>query len=765
MASRDCIPASLKTKLKGLGLEQMTSAEQIQALNVWRDDLTKARRQSKIQAIVYFRAKQFVIKYTDKDGNLNPQEGLQALIYRDRKERPRIRDGEGLGADMDSKITSIRATYQRKVYNIMEELSTKWLGLKGNGRGNEFLVKALFGENTDLRFKKMAKSWENDIVISMRNRFNRAGGDIKLLKDWRLPRVEDVGKVRAGGEAKWIKMVKDNADTDRMDVEGDIDSKLSKLYHSIISDGVQDEIFSVGKGGKVANRQQYEGERFIHFNNAESWLAYHKAYGEGTPYNAMMNYISMMSNAIGMMETLGPNPHLTFESLSRLVSKDGRGDAMAARHVFENQSGQTAPENKRAARVMEGIRNITSYAKLTLAILAAPSDLVPNLMASRYNGLSGMKTMMNVAKMLATGNMKGSRQLAADLGMSMDFMVDSAHAAHRYLDVGGHGIDAKLAGFTIKGSGLNHWTIANKMGYHFSFMQGLGKSGTSIRKNKNLMMAFARYGLDDSMVSEIIASKKLKRGMSTYLDLNELSDETGEAVTAMILAETKLAVPEADIRVKAFLNQGTSRGTLGGEAIRTGAMFKTFMTSMVLGNWARIYHGTGYNRGGRLAAGASMLVGTTILGTMSLQLQAIAKGEPLIDWESPHLWAQGFQQGGGLLIVGDVLAPEARTFGGLAEFIGGPAVGMMNKYFWKGALGSLDDARDVDKSVQDVISRLGDKGLRFAVDMAPGQFFYSRVAWDRYVLDELRRSADPYYDIKKVRRQIEKDKTYSERWW
>ena len=752
----DCFSPEEAAKL---GLEGMSEDEVLKALQDWTVDLNIAKRQSKIQAIVFGRAKNKMMGY--KDGG-DVKNGLQSLIARDRNEASRIVDGEGLGADLDSKIGSIRARYQSRAYDMIEELSSRWFGLSKRGDHGYNVMRALWGDNVDPKFKRMAADWEA-LTTDIRIRFNKAGGDIPELKDWRLTMKDSPDLMRSKGKEAWVSDIKKNGDLKRMGIdEADADKVLGEMYDKRMAESITGELDdSYRNTSKVANRHQ--DRRRIHYKDSDAWIAHHKEFSDSTVYDSMMDYISMMSNEIGLMENFGPNAKLTFESLAHIVdSTAGKGSSRVARNTFAELSGELNPDNSTLSKVGEMIRNWTSFAKLPGAVLSAPPDVLSNMMTARYNGFSGMKTFTSAMKLLATANTKKSRKLAADLGMQLDFMIDAAHAAGRYFEVGGHGASATAAGFTIKFGGLNHWTMAQKMSFHFNFMEELGKS--DIRLNEDLMSSFERYGIGDDIVSEIVNSTKMERGGISFLDPQKLSPEAAEAVTAMIHAETKVAVPEADARVRAALHQGTKRGDVGGEAIRFITMFKTFTGSVMLGNWARIHKGTSYSGAGRIGAAASLFVGTTILGAMSLQMKEIAKGKDPHNMEHTTFWSDAILQGGGTALVGDVFSSDARDFGTLADYLGGPGVSALNDIFWRGALGTIDDAKKGNLESERMWRRLGNPVIKMVPNF-PVINLTTKMIWERSLHDMMRQFADPRYDIKQMKRSIKQDLEYDREVW
>ena len=642
------------------------------------------------------------------------------------------------------------------------------------------MVRAIFGTSSDARFSGMAKAW-GATTEALRLRFNRAGGDIKKLEDWNLPQRHDNKLVAGRGFDEWYDMIMNTANLEKMELSiTDSRKVLRKMYDRIVTDGLNFEdsagINPMRGKSKIANRHQ--DSRYIHFKDADSWLLYNEKYSSQDAIGAMMDHITMISNEIALMETLGPNPGSAFDSMAHAVNaKTGNANAAdPAIAVYANLAGRTHPHNVTAANAMIAIRNWVSFAKLPLAVISAPPDILASGFTAHYNGIPAARMLMTSLSMITNvtpGKLKANRKLASELMMSLDFMIDEAHAASRYMDVGSGGkskgitaITSRLAAFTVKGGGLNHWTVANKMSFHFNFMKTL--ADPKLAGNVQMMKTFSRYGLDENDMNLIIGSTKMERNGVTFLDPSNLNQELAEKVAAMVNAETKVAVPEADAAVRGFLNRGTRRGTVAGEAIRLATMFKTFPTSMIMNQWARALHGTAQSGSGRLATAASLLVGTSIMGAGIIQLKRFLDGKEQVDWGSKDLWNEALVQGGTLSVLGDVFADDARTYGSIADFVGGPALSMADKIFWRGVLGSIDDAKKGDLELNQMLK---DAAVEVFADTAvtnilPAKLLQTKLVFDRYWRDELKRQADPRYDYKKRRREMKEFQEYQqEKWW
>lgn len=780
-------------QIKEFGYEGLSATEIAQDVSKRLEDSEINIKLAKVDAIMFARAEEIVLSYKRPPfwkrvfGNnelvSDPKAGLQAFVTRDIYEMPRVtKEGISQGGDLEHKMRAVNSAYQRKLYDMMEELQPKVFGLFTQRELGDEMIRAIKGESTNSRFNDFAKQWKK-VTQELLERYNVVTqGRLRNKADWDVNQNSDPYKVRRSGFEEWSKIVKETTTERKLSEMGkDVDDILKKVYNDIVSEGVdsaRDIYGKVQKGGGGMSAM-HERQRFLEFKDADSWIRYNKEFSDLDPYGSMMDYITMMTNDIAMMETLGYNFQDNFDALAKSVDraaskqnasspgllKKNAGDA--GRHAFANLAGRTNPVNRRASDIMQSLRNWTVFAKLPGAVLSAPSDMIANLINSRYLGLNGIRSMSESIKKLATANTPASRKMAAKLGMQLSFMIDSASTANRYSDVTGQTISSKAASLTIKGGGLNHWTVAQKMGFTFGFFNGLTEK--SIVKGKQMGLAFERYGITKEEIDIIANSESFTNGGVNFLDLDKMDSKLSEKIMAMSQAELKLAVPEADARVRGFLNQGTQKGTGGGEILRLFSIFKTFPATIAIGNWSRVLHGQGYSSVGRVRTAANLAIGMTVLGAMSLQLKEIAKGEPISPMDNDKFWRGAAIQGGAGSIIADIFSSDSRKYGSMADFVGGPTIGMIDDIFWKGALGSLDDARDADRkmtSMSEIINkRARATGTALFRNFAPGQFFYTKYIFHSALQDEVERWNDPKYDLKKARRQRKKLKEFQEEKW
>lgn len=145
-------------------------------------------------------------------------------------------------------------------------------------------------------------------------------------------------------------------------------------------------------------------ERVLHFRDAESAVAYHKEFGQGTIVTAVLNRLQGSANKLALMQTFGPNPEAMLTSLidgeaqrlkHALADKDAKkvADLWTMRGVgkvanwYKALSGEMGtPGNLTAARIFACARGIISMAKLGGAVLSSFADIPVKAMALRHNG-------------------------------------------------------------------------------------------------------------------------------------------------------------------------------------------------------------------------------------------------------------------------------------------------------------------------------------------------------------------------------------------
>jgi hypothetical protein len=471
-----------------------------------------------------------------------------------------------------------------------------------------------------------------------------------------------------------------------------------------------------------------------------------------------------MARDVAIMDVLGPNPNQTMQYLAAMASKAG-GSAKYGNQtlkIWNNIKGFEAPEMPTLANVFGSVRNIQAFAKLGMAWISSWTDPMFAKMTANYNGFAGRHVM---ARMKGLSDSE-TRRFATVLGIVADYGVDRAMQSHRFGEVAGHGLTRKLADQTLRMSFLTPWTNATKQAFHMEFLNFLARESTNTIDEipAELKRAFKTYGITSKDWDAIRHSQKeILRG-ERFINPAALDDmDLVTKFNGMIYSERQLAVPEGDARARALLNQGLAPGTIGGEAIRSATQFKMFPVSMMMTHYGRML--LAQNNTNRLAYGAQLLIGTTILGGIAYQAKEMAKGrDPINPKDNPKaFFGAALLQGGGVGILGDFLFSDQNRYGGgLAKTLAGPSLQMVDDILAKGIIGNTQKVAFGDEGLAETFGQTGVDLLNYL----PYQTFYNRLAFERAFKDQLGRQVNPKWDANKRKAMRRKEKeTGQKTWW
>lgn len=240
-----------------------------------------------------------------------------------------------------------------------------------------------------------------------RQRLNEVGADIGKLDNY-APQSHDEAKILKAGLQQWHDAIIGKIDWERTLPDSTPEQRsafLSNVYMGITT-GIPSKSEERPSGPlrprNLAN--SLAKERVLHFRDAESAVAYHKEFGQGTIVTAVLNRLQGSANKLALMQTFGPNPEAMLTSLidgeaqrlkHALADKDAkkvadlwtmRGDGKVA-NWYKALSGEMGtPGNLTAARIFACARGIISMAKLGGAVLSSFADIPVKAMALRHNG-------------------------------------------------------------------------------------------------------------------------------------------------------------------------------------------------------------------------------------------------------------------------------------------------------------------------------------------------------------------------------------------
>jgi hypothetical protein len=703
-------------------------------------------------------------------GPLNPR-GAEALLAFDSK--------AGHNDSVMARANAIKGRAHGMIDEILYRYHTNLIGNVRNRAELEDVVREILkpGSSANDNAREIADAWMKAAEY-LRGRYNEAGGQIGKLDYGYLPQSHSSKLVRAAGYQAWRDFILPLLDRGRMVdtktgepfTDASLEIALRDVFETIRTDGWS-RIDPGSAGGKMLANQKAE-HRFLHFDGGDAWLAYHEKFGSGSAFDAMMGHIEAMSRDTALMEILGPNPAATMRwlkdtvkaSAERDVSPGTKAIAIADKHIpkiqrlYDEITGSLRrPESERLAMGFSTVRSLQSATKLGSAILSAvPTDPAFGAVTRRFNGLPAWKMFGGYLKMM---NPLGAedRKLAVRAGLIAEEWAHMTAAQHRiFSEEMGNEVSKRLAAGVLRASGLAAYTQAGRWAFGMEF---LGHLTNLVDKgfgelDPRLSRAMLRHGIGADTWDAIRRSPlEEHRGAAWLLPQNVEDQLAGDRLLQMIQTETDYAVPVPDVRTRALMNSVAPRGTWIGEIGRSAFLFKSFGISVMMMHGRRMLEQTAINRA-RYAALFFAL--TTLGGAASLELKELAKGkdlrDPRAEGELAHrqgvprwaghaqFWGASALQGGGWGIYGDFLASSQNRFGGgFASTLAGPMV-QSAQNFGDATIG------EGFRYTQGQKTHPGQDVVRLLKQETPGSsLWYTRIAFERLVADQLQEEIDPGY--------------------
>ncbi|KVE27259.1 hypothetical protein WS67_12220 [Burkholderia singularis] len=643
---------------------------------------------------------------------------------------------------------------------------------------------------------------------AMRERFNRAGGDVGQLDygyvpirhsqdkvlgngsdaarhawaDFVLPRLDrtqyldDAGNPMNDADLRRVLTGENREDWEQRNAaaRGLIAPRKEGVWDTIAYGGVNKIVPGEAKGG-AARANAGSQHRVLHFKDADAHIEYNRMYGEGSLLNALIDHVGGMSKNIALVERYGPNPTRNMRTQMQLTAQHDRTElrtlegGMTSIGAYWNYvTGATnTPVNPALARRMETLRTTVSAVKLQGTILAALGDVGTMFVTAGYNKVPFFKTLGTAAR-LSTPGSKDFRSWLSSQGLIAESLE---HGLNRW------GTDnlattwaRNLSAATMKFGGVTGWTDALRTAFQSHMMRGLAGIG---RTDWNSLTewdrrALTRAGITADDWAVVNKATPGKYGDAEYLTPDALY-ATGDARAAdvvpkllgMIREEGEFAVLNPDLRTKVIAS--ATPGTAMGELKKTFMQFKSFPIAMISRHWGRIgdmrrsgdFHVDGAPAlANPMAYAAALVVSTTLIGAISTQAKNLLAGkdpEPMFD-DPKHaagFWTRAFSVGGGAGFAGDMLvaAFESADYGSLlGSAVGGPLLSTL-----------FQPLRAVSSNVQDAAqgkdTHVGADLLKIAQSNTPlVNLWFWKTVWNRLIWDNLAENLSPGVTQRNVNR-------------
>ncbi len=708
---------------------------------------------------------------------------------------------------IDSKARGIASIYRGELVDFYTNIKGG-LGIFTDQELVQKIVRERFGENTGDALAKKISDKMGDVFETMRDRFNRNGGDIGKLDNWGLPQTHNLEKIAKAGKEAWVNKAESLIDTRQYVHENgdyysqqEIRSLLEYTYDTLSSDGANKiEVGRQATGGGTSKVTNRHGEsRVLHFKDAESWLEYQSEFGGMQFVDLVEAHINGLSKDIAMVENLGSNPKTALKILMDAAAKKDwekgieenqtQSSRKRAQVMFDEFSGGNSPQSQVLANLGLAYRSMNVASMLggtTIASLADQATIAKN--ASVHN-VSYRKAFGGLIEQLNPAN-KADRELAHSLGLATEEMLGSIA---RWSDDGltsTYGKSEKLARISsgvatqvMRVSFLNALTSASKVGFTKLLMEKYGRLSRSkawsdldaqdreLLSNTGLdERAWQVFQLADPVVdrkgNQLMSARSIyeipDEKLTAFGDPKQVKDQVASQLQAHLLDEQGMAVIEAGLRERTWMTVG-AKGTITGEVFKGLMQFKSFSASFLMRQGSRTMAQEGLK--GKAAYAIPLVVSMTLLGGLVVQLREILNGndpQTIYDSNDPKKATSFFMRslvaGGGLPVLGDILVAGTDTSGRDANsFVSGPLGSDFTSLLGLtvGNLTQYNEGKDTN---------FGNEAFKFVKGKIPAQnLWYTKAAINRMFFDEVQDTIAPGYREKALRKaERQQDR---ERFW
>jgi uncharacterized damage-inducible protein DinB len=531
--------------------DQLTAAGELAAKQLLSEAALKAER-----AALQVNAMAKLTQHLDSFGSgIKSLEGLSRLLAFHSDDR-------GGALSIESTSNAIRNEALSRMLNTLEASNPKFFGMLENEQGIRDIIAELHGADTgNADAKAGAKSFK-EVAESLRQRFNRAGGDVGQLDDWGMPHHHSQHRVLAAGRDQWIADVMPLLNRERYaNLDGTLmnDAQvaefLGQAWTTISSDGANKmEPGRFQGNGARANRGK--ASRQVHFKDGDAYIEYQTKYGERGLYEILVGHISGAARDIALVEGFGPNPDLTFRTLNDTYTQKAKlnpteittwygrtkiaslGDidrlADWNNKLYTEIAGkQTPAASLRLAAAFDAMRSWMVSTRLGSAIISSVADEATMSVTARLNGLPLVELWRNEVQALNPANSMEKR-LANRAGLGLNTLIaDLNRFANDSLR---EGVSSKLAGLTMRLSGLNAMTDARRRAFGSTMMSAIGRL---VRDKDSL----AKLDPDDN---RLLLSKGLTETDWKIWREAQLED-WGNGSDAVLTPESVYAIPDEAI--------------------------------------------------------------------------------------------------------------------------------------------------------------------------------------------------------------------------
>ncbi|QIB35805.1 hypothetical protein [Ancylobacter pratisalsi] len=727
----------------------------------------KLRNDTAKQAIAWANAERRVLEHPK-----GRAAGLMAMLTRDLWETG--------GENVATKAEVVSAQLFRRFDDALRKLAPGILGQSGQQIASvRNMVREVFGVDTaDQVAKAAARGWTVATKEAV-DRVTAAGRNMPVNENWRLPQLWDSLRVRRFSQEEFARAFKAEVerggltlwdrDTGRPAAAGRTDFVLERAYRDITIGDSSSKAFAP----EQRTFQFTDGEA-----GAEAWLRLSDQFGSGENILGMLtSHLQRMSTEIALAEVVGPNHGAIMRAALPLLREEEAGlsrlqrmnpvrmleSRAVAERTYDVLTGRAnAVDGPLMQGLFGGLRSINVAAKLGGAVISAvPGDSVTAALAASHVGMAPGRILSGALREIAGG--ADSEVLAARLNLTAHAAIDFAHGFTRFTDeVAGPQVLRAMANVVIRAQGLAYWTDLMKRTFSMEFLGHLADhAGHSLDElaevNRPLANFLDRHQISAAEWDAMRAGKGLVVEGATFLDIEAIADRAlAEKLLGAIIEERAFAVLEPDARIRAVMTGGTTAGTFWGEMVRSATMFKSFSVTMIATHLMRI--ATQGPIETRFWNGAAFVLFNLFAGAAAIQAKSLLAGREPESMGSAAFWARSGLQSGSLGVYGDLInASSSRTGRSFVSDLAGPVIGVAEDV---ARLSSVQ----LRRLMEGADTTFGAEVVRTLRRYDPGTW-YTRLAVDRVLFDQLQTLVDPDYRVSFRRQERAARRDYEQSFW
>lgn len=700
-----------------------------------------------------------------------------------------VSDGKGGVQSMESAANGISSYYLGKIpafHQLMRESS--FAGIEVSGKNSMDYVKESFGIDSGNPLAKKAWKEVEAARKELIDHFNRKGGDVAPLANYRNPQaMYSYSVARKGGKngevfihdmMQWVDRSEYVNPDGTLMTDAQMKDFLKEAFVTLKTDGANKPIGQGGGASSIANRMK--AHRQIHYKSPEAYMAAMQKYGAGNLDDQIRGSLDSIAGDIALVEKFGPNAiHEFNDSYAAAVAKTGKQDPLL-RKAFDSMSGQTSIQNVAVTHWFGEARAAMVASRLGSMLISQLADSATAQAITRSLNIPTSELMGWLGRMSTDAD---AREMARLHGLGLESALN--HISRFAADASTTGFFGKAASAVPTIQGANLWTKTWRQAFGVMLEAKLGDMAAKYPDWASVpegdRARFEAFGIKDSDFAIWKMTKPIEFKGSKILGPDAIENiPTSDLQSALGLTkrQAEAARQEAAMRLVSFtveqshqavlqpgaLSQAVLSGERGnwmGEIGKTLTQFKSFpmafIRQMVIER--ADFAAAGYNP---WVFRAKLLATTSILGGMALALNDVVSGkDPRRIWDSNDpavamkFGYQALMKGGGLGFAGDIVDMFKNTSenpwaaAGLLGPVGGYVAGSVAPTVVHGisALATQDEKaiKQFNKSAYDSI-----KGI------TPGQnLWFIKGFLHNVMLDDFQEMASPGYKDRARQRAME----------